>query len=350
MKKWHPRYLRYAVLLSAIVFTILCRFKSEVGEWYVLTVYPYWSASISFLTSWISFSLEEIVVSAVLLFLVGYTIYARYRKKKWKQILLVQSEMLAWVYVWFYFGWGMTYFRASFHERTGMVPVAYQKEEFKAFLDDYVLRLNAAFTEEDTLPFERQEDAIKQIYASLPKHYGLTKPYRFQHPKSVFFNSLYSAVGVKGFMGPFFAESQLNEQLLPIEYPFVYAHELAHLLGVSHEAEANFWAYHICIRSEDAFVRYSGYMGVLSYILWDAQAALSPTEYRDFTDRIHPSAWRMLEQRIEHWQGLYSPVAGKIQSLIYDWFLQSHRMPEGLQSYGEVVGLMMSEYHTRMSR
>lgn len=46
-------------------------------------------------------------------------------------------------------------------------------------------------------------------------------------------NDLYSAVGVLGFMWPFFNEIQLNGELLPEQLPFCYAHELSHQLGVS---------------------------------------------------------------------------------------------------------------------
>ena len=53
-------------------------------------------------------------------------------------------------------------------------------------------------------------------------------------------------VGVTGSMGPFFCEFTLNGDLLPANYPATYAHELAHLLGITSEAEANFYAYQVC--------------------------------------------------------------------------------------------------------
>ena len=58
----------------------------------------------------------------------------------------------------------------------------------------------------------RQE--IKEIYRQVPSMYGLALPQDYQHPKQVWFNPLYSGVGVLGYMGPFFAESQLNNCFL----------------------------------------------------------------------------------------------------------------------------------------
>ena len=52
-----------------------------------------------------------------------------------------------------------------------------------------------------------------------------------------------SRVAVTGYMGPFFTEFNLNQELLSVEYPFTYAHELAHRLGIASEAEANLYAY-----------------------------------------------------------------------------------------------------------
>ena len=49
-----------------------------------------------------------------------------------------------------------------------------------------------------------------------------------------------------GSMGPFFCEFTLNGDLLPINYPATYTHELAHLLEFPGEAEAKFYAYQVC--------------------------------------------------------------------------------------------------------
>lgn len=43
-------------------------------------------------------------------------------------------------------------------------------------------------------------------------------------------------------------------------------HEFAHLKGFMQEDEANLIGYLACINSDDAFFRYSGYMGVLNYV------------------------------------------------------------------------------------
>ena len=68
-------------------------------------------------------------------------------------------------------------------------------------------------------------------------------------------------------MGPFFCEFTLNGDLLPSQYPATYTHEIAPLLGITSEAEANFYAYQVCTRSQVESIRFSGYFSVLSHIL-----------------------------------------------------------------------------------
>ena len=54
----------------------------------------------------------------------------------------------------------------------------------------------------------------------------------------------------------FFAEAQVNEDVLPEQYPFTMAHEFAHLLGVGSEAEANYFAFLVCMQSDSDAMRY----------------------------------------------------------------------------------------------
>ena len=78
---------------------------------------------------------------------------------------------------------------------------------------------------------------VRECYSSEMIRYGYTSLHNWQHVKTPLFNGLFSAVLVQGYMGPFFCESQVNRDLLENEYPYTAAHELAHLAGVTSEAE-----------------------------------------------------------------------------------------------------------------
>lgn len=154
----------------------------------------------------------------------------------------------------FYLAWGLNYFREDFFTRTQLPYADYSEEDFRSFLSAYTDSLNASFT-----PVEKVDQAViasevKNGYQEIAGRFGLVSPVGYLHPKPMLLPSLMSGVGVLGYIGPFFIEYNLNPDLLPVQYPFTYAHEMAHVLGISSEAEANlygFWSARVpkCRRS-----------------------------------------------------------------------------------------------------
>lgn len=342
MKSFPLRFVRWGIEAFLLVLVILCRYWPAAGEVYARYVYPVCSTVLSALVAWIPFSVEEWLVIAFCVLFIGLPFWARRKKKGWKWTLRAEAEVLVVVYLWFYWGWGINYFRKDFFNRSAIEPVAYVEEDFHRFLTTYTDSLNAACT---TLPLpahDEIEQEVKQLYAQVPSRFGLSTPRSYQHPKPVAFNALYSGVGVLGYMGPFFAESQLNRELPPLQWPFTYAHEYAHLLGVSSEAEANFWAYQICIRSQSPAVRYAGYFGLLPYVLSNAAGLLDDDAYCQLLQSIRPEVIQTLREKQAYWEERYSPWVGRIQEQIYEWYLKGNQISSGQKNYGEVIAMVLS--------
>lgn len=338
--------LRYFLLFLLVAFVLAARFFVPIGEWYSVVLYPLISASLSWLASWIPFSLEEITVVSAVLLLLLIIIAGIKRHKGFRQPFLRILEIILWMYVWFYIGWGCNYYRESIYTRTGVQRQSYDESVFNAFLSEYTDSLNASFND---LPVgdlhviqELMEKDVKDTYASLSETYGLSRPRQWQHPKRLLFNDLYSSVGVMGFIGPFFCETQMNNDLLPAQIPFVYAHEYSHLLGVSSEDEANFWGYTVCIASDIPAVRYSGYFSLLPYVLVNASRVLSEEEYRILLSEIRPEILKQYSAQRDFWNSKYSKVLGKIQTTVYDAFLKSNKVSSGTASYLEVIDMIIS--------
>ena len=247
---------RQALLLASIAFITLCRYQPSIAEWYARTVYPPLSAALSAFSSLFPFPLMELLVVSLILWLILYPVWKRKKSIPWRKILLREMEMLVWVYVWFYMGWGLNYFRHNIYTRLQTPPVAYEEQHFKDFLKDYTERLNTTYQADTKIDSEILKEHVQTFYANLPSAYGLSQPKEWQEPKDFIFTSLYNKVGVLGSMDPFFAEAQLNGDLPEVQYPFTYAHEFSHLLGVSNEAEANYWAYRACTESSSTALQY----------------------------------------------------------------------------------------------
>ena len=323
--------IRYIILLILSAFIIAARINVSVGEWYATSLYPYISTTLSLLVSWIPFSMTEIlVVGTVILMIYVLIRNIRHREKIWN-IVIKEAEIVAWIMVWLYFGWGMNYFRESIYTRGNFTREAFDEVVFKQFMTDYADSLNRSYTSE-TVDMSAYGNDIKQRYSYVPDHFGLSKAKSWQHPKKLIFNRLYTAVGVGGYIGPFFGETHLNADLFPQQKPSSYAHELSHLLGVSNEDEANFWAYQICRNSDIPAVKYSGYYSLLPYVLSNASRVLNEDEYKEYVLSIRPEVRQQLADQQNFWKSKYSRTLGKIQSGIYDSMLKANKIPSGTKN------------------
>ena len=337
---------RHIVLFLLVSFVFAARFFMQIGEWYSTALYPSISAALSWLASWIPFSLEEILVVSVALALVFIIIAGVRRRDGFRKIFFRTCEILLWIYVWFYIGWGCNYYRESIYVRSGVERQAYDEEVFKDFIMGYADSLNLAY---EALPndsyyvgYDYFESLVKDAFAELSPSAGLATPRQWQHPKRLLFNELYSSVGVMGFVGSFFCETQLNNELLPDQFHFVYVHEYSHLLGVSSEDEANFWAYTICTSSDEPVLKYAGYYGILPYVIANAFRVLPEADYRQFVSSINPEIIADYNAQREYWNSRYSKSLGRLQSAVYDAFLKGNKVSSGTASYLEVIDMVIS--------
>ena len=333
---------RQALLLASIAFITLCRYQPGIAEWYARTVYPPLSAALSAFSSLFPFPLMELLVVSLILWLILYPVWKRKKGIPWRKILLREMEMLAWVYVWFYLGWGLNYFRYNIYTRLQTPPVPYEEQHFKKFLKDYTERLNSTYQSDTEIDSERLKEYVQTFYANLPSAYGLSQPKEWQEPKNFIFTSLYNKVGVLGSMDPFFAEAQLNDDLPEVQYPFTYAHEFSHLLGVSNEAEANYWAYRACTESSSTALQYCGYFRLFPYVLSNASYLLPKEDFQAWIKTIRPEVKEQYNQKNAYWQEKYSPLIGSIQDFTYNLFLKGNKIASGKKNYAEVIGLLLS--------
>ena len=160
--------------------------------------------------------------------------------------------------------------------------------------------------------------------------------------KEMLVPSLMSGVGVMGYIGPFFVEYNLNPQLLPVQYPVTYAHEMAHVLGVSNEAEANYYGYRICISSSVREIRFSGYFSLLGYVLSNAYSVLDEEAFESWKNRLRPEIRELYNQKIAYWLSLYNPFIGTVQDWIYNAFLKGNGISSGIANYAEVIALIIA--------
>ena len=328
--------------LILLAFVVGCRFHTPLADFYSERIYPVISAGLSFVASWLPFSFEEIVVGCYVLALLVILIVAVAKKQgfwRWLGKTLLATLSLI---VWLYIGWGINYFRTSLYNRMNVQPASYEASAFSRFLTDYTRDLNGSAGVPAGWDYSKLEASIKEFYSANLTDYGYTALRPWQHVKKPLINQLYSAVGVQGFMGPFFCESQLNLDLREVEIPFTMAHELAHLAGVTSEAEANYWAYVYCRQSEIPGVRYSGDLALLPYVSSSASTLLSESQFALWYSAVSPKAKADYAENREFWESKRVKVVDNIQRWMMDKFLKTNGVEEGAKDYYGVIGMIMT--------
>jgi hypothetical protein len=155
-------------------------------------------------------------------------------------------------------------------------------------------------------------------------------------PKRTLLDPYFLSAGVDGMTDPFFLETLVASDLLPVERPFVVAHEWSHLAGFADEGEANFIGWLTCLRGSPA-VRYSGWL-----FLYREVVAGLPARDRDLVARELAAGPRADLQAIaERLRRHINPRVAAAGWRVYDTYLKANRIEAGAASYAEVVRLVL---------
>ena len=364
--KW--RHWLLLVLLSLITLTKLIPLWGFI---YTTRIYPIIGTFLSPISGLFPFSVGDIFIALSIVWVFFYPIYEiKWRKQlakrffflaakrgcypKKKVVLGRVAEYLLWVYAWFYIAWGLNYSQPNIYCRTGMKPAEVSEAKFREFAYRYADSINYLSEEfngmvDDGLK-NRVRDAVLKGYNEIGAKEGINAPFN-QHPhaKTMLFTPLSSMSGVTGSMGPFFCEFTLNGDIRPHDYPAIYAHEFAHLLGIANEGEANFYSYIVCTASSDKAVKFSGYYHIFFHVLRNVFDILGEKEGEKFLKYIRPEIIQLARSDRQYWISKRCKALDAAQDFIFDLYLRGNHVAEGRKSYSGVVALILAweSHHTK---
>lgn len=357
--KW--RHWVLLVLLSLITLTKLIPLWGFI---YTTRIYPIIGSLLSPISGLFPFAVGDIFIALSIVWVIFYPIYEiKWRKQLAKRFFFLAAkrgcypkkkvvfgrvaEYLLWVYAWFYMAWGLNYSQPNIYCRTGMKPVEVSEAKFREFAYRYADSINSLSEEfngmvDDGLK-NRVRDAVLKGYNEIGAKEGINAPFN-QHPhaKTMLFTPLSSMSGVTGSMGPFFCEFTLNGDIRPHDYPAIYAHEYAHLLGIANEGEANFYSYIVCTASSDKAVKFSGYYHIFFHVLRNVFDILGEKEGEKFLKYIRPEIIQLAKSDRNYWLSKRCKVLDAAQDFIFDLYLRGNHVAEGRKSYSGVVGLILA--------
>lgn len=195
--------------------------------------------------------------------------------------------------------------------------------------------------------YEDCKKGLRNLSESLPLLSGY-----YPNPKKILNSDMMSQQYLAGIYFPFSMEANFNKRMYCANMPATICHELSHLKGYIREDEANFVAYLACISSDNDFVRYSGYLSVLDYLLIDLKEYGNEEIFKQMTllceevveDDIFLKEGEMEE--IEENAVISGETLQKTTDQFIENTLQMNGVTSGMDNYNEVVKLLIQYYQS----
>lgn len=284
MKEKLSVYWKLILLFTALILIgAALSFLPAFCDWWGDHVHPVLEGGIGRVTAHLPFVLGEwLIVLAILLCLLSLIFlilllflrkkkgYRRFARGWYKSMLMIfVCSVFAYTFMWFIPFRGTVLGQGSGTRRT----------EF-GFADLHKLMtysadgLNAAAEEipisaDGTVQFPTVEENRPKITAAMQSLSGeFSRLSGFYPPvKTSFFSELFDHLRIGGVTFPLTGEAMHSKYSLEPHYqPVLDAHELSHFKGYYNESDANFLSQLAMSRSEDPYLRFSGYLNMMSYL------------------------------------------------------------------------------------
>lgn len=289
---------------------------------------------LSGLSARLPFSLSEIVLYLVILF-VPFRLILGFKRRVGKALLELLAGAILGV-AWFYFAWGFNYLRPPIEQQLDFAAAAPDsaalRENFLWCIDN----ANKSWQTVASWDLSALDQELEKNYAAAFSALPLPAISGRWPPKFPLFSGLLDYTLTSGIFGPFFHEVHLNAHLLPVEMPFVLAHEKAHGRGFARESEASFIALLVCRRSANPAIQYSAYFSLLGHC---KQRYRPYADYDSLKQLIRPEItadFAAVWSRVEKYMGPLAEFSHKG----YDVYLRANQVEGGAANYADVVDLV----------
>lgn len=340
------------LFLAAVILQIFARNRSGFADWYTATIYATAEKWIGSVWGLFPFSVVELLLYGVLLWLsvaAGIGIFRIAKKKRRPSdvllagggnvLLLVGSLFFLYTTLC-----GINYHSTPFSEKNGMEIKGYTVDELTSYCNMITEEVNHLSDQVNRELLKNQEqlgDKAVQAMEQLGKTYvGLSGYY--PRPKPVLLSEILSYQQLTGVYSPFTVEANYNADMTAYNIPFTMCHELSHLRGFMREDEANYIAYLACSQSDALEFQYSGALMAWIYstnLLWE----YAPDVYQELQESLRLEVRKDLKENTAFWDrydGAVAKVAGKVN----DTYLKANKQTDGVESYDRMVDLLMADY------
>ena len=361
MKK---RWIFAGVLtLLGLILLVASRVSVEFSDFYCQNIYPVITFIPSYIWGFYSFSVGEIVLYLFIAAAAVMAVVTVVRVIKWRgERVSVLLSCLSWYGI----GAGLIfllltanclvgYNRTPFSAYSGLELTSYSKEELFATTEEVIAQVNNYSqwieTDENGIckeGYNMKADASAAM-EKLAEKYEVLQIYYYPQPKPVLWSEGMSYLDLAGIYFPFTVEANYNDHMPASSKGFTACHELSHLTGFIREDEANFIAFLACRESYSPYLRYSGYLNALVYLLNACYPMCGEGEYQELYAQLNDQVKTELAYRSQYWNQYKDTVTAQVSSAANDAYLKSNNQTDGTKSYGRVVDLLIADYLARQA-
>lgn len=352
-------------LLGLIPLSLLLTFLAKKSDYfaehiYAKHIYKWLSQTISTITGLLPFSIAEILILILPIFV--FLILIRFifkmvtekdkRKERMVKAFLNILCSASLIYFLFTALAGINYYRYTFSYYSNLEMIDSTLEELYALterlmMDANDLRDQVPLTDEEgvfKLSVESYElaKAANEAYSRLAEDYPVLGGY-YGAPKPVLFSKALSHTEITGIFIPFTMEANVNVDVPDYTIPATMLHELAHLRGFMREDEANFLAYLAGLKSDNVEFRYSSTMLALG-VSGNALYGQNIDMYFKIRDQYSEGVLKDIRANSAYWVQYEDTVISTLSSTVNDTYLKANSQSDGVKSYGRMLDLLLAKY------
>lgn len=353
------------LILGAVILEIIAVNSTSFSDWYRAHIYPIWVNTYGRLTSLFPFSFGEILIMiavfgipASLLAMIVLLIIKKGRRKK-------VGKVFGYVYLWIITfvvvvqvnNCFVLYRTSNFAQTNGIPENQHTNEQLEMLGDEIVVELNEAAENVQRDDKGRivmncdYDETAKKAMNALGKEFKNLEGY-YVTPKPIICSFFMSQMNLTGIYFPFSMEANYNNDCYKAKLPCTVCHELAHTRGYIQEDEATFIAVLACIRSDDPYYRYAGYLTALTYVRNKIFDYASDDKKAEFDGQISDKVWADIDANREYWDSVKekedtvfdTQTVSKLSSDFVDSNLKLNGVEDGSKSYGRMVDLMLNYF------
>lgn len=356
-KKKLPLFSKVLLIIAAIsaVFYIIFTNSTQVSDFFNKYISSIIRAILSYATTWIPFSLAEMMIVLIpLIVVIVVAVGIKKYSSSWRNVgvfCVIMLSIASYIFTTFTFGFVPAYHGSTLDQKMGLEKQEVTKQELRDTAKILAEKLNeesqnVIYTSDGSsvMPYGYGDlnDKLMDAYEKACEKYDFISPLH-SNIKEVMLSKPMTYTHISGVYTFFTGEANLNTNFSDYVLPYTAAHEFAHQRGIAREDEANFVAFLVCMESDDPYIRYSAYLNVYDYVI-DALYSIDKSGAKKITKTLSSKVLSDRDAYAVFFEEYQDSVASEVSGAINDAYLNINGVKEGSDSYGMVVDLTVAYY------